>query len=89
MATEHHTRPNVSNATPGLVGVSFLLAIALFMYIVRMCTRIRPVFKLAASDYFVTAGVVSRLPHFAICSRSKTRYTDLRTDHTLSSTGHH
>ncbi|KAH8706973.1 hypothetical protein GQ44DRAFT_493994 [Phaeosphaeriaceae sp. PMI808] len=56
-----HTRPNSSNATSGLIGVSFLLATALISYTIRMYSRIRPVFKLAASDYFVTAGLACAL----------------------------
>lgn len=89
MATEQHTRPNASNATPGLVGVSFLLAIALATYTIRMYTRIRPKFRLAASDYFVTSGLVSQLPYSSFCNRSKTRCTGLRTGHVVSSAGHH
>ncbi|OAL53548.1 hypothetical protein IQ07DRAFT_313514 [Pyrenochaeta sp. DS3sAY3a] len=61
MATETHTRPNASNATPGLIGVVFLLAIAFSTYIIRMVTRIRPVFKLTASDYIVTAALACEL----------------------------
>lgn len=59
MVTEEHLRPNASNATPGLVGVLILMAIAVCIYSIRMYARIRPVFKLAACDYFVTAGLVS------------------------------
>ncbi|KAF2182902.1 hypothetical protein K469DRAFT_669398 [Zopfia rhizophila CBS 207.26] len=47
---------NTSNATPGLVGVSFLLATALFAYGVRIYTRIRPIFKLAATDYITSCA---------------------------------
>ncbi|KAJ4300798.1 hypothetical protein N0V90_002886 [Kalmusia sp. IMI 367209] len=70
MATEQHTQPNASNATPGLVGVLFLLSIALFTYAVRMYTRVRPVFKLAAPDYFVTAGLVCELITISLLLRS-------------------
>lgn len=55
---------DVSNATPGIVGVSCLFAIALIVYGVRMYTRIRPTFKLAAPDYLASAALVST------CSRS-------------------
>ncbi|KAH7399698.1 hypothetical protein BKA66DRAFT_170447 [Pyrenochaeta sp. MPI-SDFR-AT-0127] len=58
MATEQHSRPNTSNATPGLVGILVLLAVALFTYAVRMYTRIR---KLTTSDYFLTAGLIGKL----------------------------
>jgi hypothetical protein len=50
---------NTSNATPGLIGVSFLFAIALFVYGVRIHTRCRPIFKLAAPDYLASASLVS------------------------------
>lgn len=50
---------DTSNATPGLVGVSCLLAIVIIVYGVRMYTRIRPVFKLGAPDYLVSAALVS------------------------------
>ncbi|KAH7345825.1 hypothetical protein BKA66DRAFT_378395, partial [Pyrenochaeta sp. MPI-SDFR-AT-0127] len=49
---------DVTNATPGLVGVSFLLAITLIAYGIRMFTRIRPIFKLSAPDYIVSAALV-------------------------------
>ncbi|KAH7108853.1 hypothetical protein B0J11DRAFT_449405 [Dendryphion nanum] len=50
---------DTSNTTPGLVGVSFLFTITLIVYGVRIYTRIRPTFKLAAPDYFVSAALVS------------------------------
>ena len=50
---------NTSNATPGLIGVSFLFAIGLFAYGIRIFTRCRPVMKLAAPDYLVSASLVS------------------------------
>jgi hypothetical protein len=49
---------DISNATPGLVGVSFLFAITLIAYGVRIYTRIRPTFKLATPDYIITAALV-------------------------------
>lgn len=49
---------DTSNATPGLVGVSFLFAIALIAYGVRMYARIHPTFKLAAPDYIISAALV-------------------------------
>ncbi|KAF1952266.1 hypothetical protein CC80DRAFT_572899 [Byssothecium circinans] len=50
-----------SNATPGIVGVSCLFTIALILYGVRMYTRIRPTFKLAAPDYFVSVALLFEL----------------------------
>ncbi|KAF5844434.1 hypothetical protein GGP41_001372 [Bipolaris sorokiniana] len=52
---------DTSNATPGLVGVSCLLAIVIIVYGVRMYTRIRPVFKLGAPDYLVSAALLCEL----------------------------
>ena len=49
---------NITNAIPGLVGVSFLFAITLIAYGVRMWTRIRPKFQLAAPDYTISAALV-------------------------------
>lgn len=50
---------NTSNATSGLIGVSFLFAIGLFVYGVRIYTRCRPIFKLAIPDYLVSTSLVS------------------------------
>lgn len=88
MATEKHTRPNASNATPGLIGVVLLLAIAFSTYCIRMVTRIRPVFKLTASDYIVTAALVSQHPHSFLCNCSNPRCIGVRTDYAISSAGH-
>ncbi|KAH7111819.1 hypothetical protein B0J11DRAFT_191023 [Dendryphion nanum] len=52
---------DTSNATPGIVGVSSLFTIALVIYGARMYTRIRPTFKLAAPDYFVSAALLCEL----------------------------
>jgi hypothetical protein len=49
---------NTTNATPGVEGLSSLLALALILYGLRMYTRIRPTFKLAASDYIVSVALV-------------------------------
>ena len=57
--SEPPTGGNTSNATPGLIGMSFLFAVALFVYGIRMYTRCRPIFKLAASGYLVSASLVS------------------------------
>jgi hypothetical protein len=51
--------PDSSNAPPGIVGVSFLFAVSLIVYGVRMHTRTHPTFKLTASDYIVSAALVS------------------------------
>ncbi|KAF2681430.1 hypothetical protein K458DRAFT_391817 [Lentithecium fluviatile CBS 122367] len=48
---------NTSNATPGLIGVSFLFAVGLAVYGVRMYARSRAVVKLAIPDYLVSAGL--------------------------------
>ncbi|KAM5353201.1 hypothetical protein ACJZ2D_016904 [Fusarium nematophilum] len=56
---------HVTNATPGLVGGSFFLAIALITYAIRMFTRIRPVFKLGAPDYIISAALLCELGAFA------------------------
>lgn len=50
---------DTSNATLGIVGGSCLFTTALIVFGVRMYTRIRPTFKLAAPDYFVSAALVS------------------------------
>ncbi|KAH7060783.1 hypothetical protein B0J12DRAFT_545183, partial [Macrophomina phaseolina] len=44
-----------------IIGVSFLFAITLATYVIRMYTRIRPTFKLAAPDYLISAALVCEL----------------------------
>ncbi|KAH7071846.1 hypothetical protein BKA63DRAFT_604815 [Paraphoma chrysanthemicola] len=70
MSTQQYTRPNSSNATAGLVGVSILLALTLATYGYRMYTRMRPVFKLTAPDYLVTVALTCELVTLSLLFRT-------------------
>jgi len=49
---------NITVSTSGAVAISLLFALALFLYGLRIYTRVRPTFKLSAVDYIISVAFV-------------------------------
>jgi hypothetical protein len=49
---------NITVSNPGAVSISLLFALALFLYGLRIYTRVHPTFKLSAVDYIISVAFV-------------------------------
>ena len=69
---------NTNLAIPGTIAISFLFALALFLYGLRLHSRIRPTFKLSAADYTISVAVVRTHRH--LVGVTLTSLIDMRID---------
>jgi len=57
---------SITRSTPGAVAISFLFALTLFLYGLRIYTRVRPTFQLSAVDYTISVAVVRTCGRYLI-----------------------
>ncbi|KAF4633287.1 hypothetical protein G7Y89_g4824 [Cudoniella acicularis] len=85
MEANQQPPPDTTNATPGLVGVSFMFAMALIAYGFRMRTRISPLFKLTATDHLISSALLCEV-FVLVCLLTAIGYGLGRYDYYISAT---